>query len=211
MVGRTPSVLLVGHSFVRRLKDHASKRGQTLAEAVGIEEVASVHTIYAGGATFERALHPSTSLVVRLRDLKELPEIMCIDLGTNDLCAVGATVNGVVASAIELLDSLRRAHLMPKHLVFMGVVQRTAVGCRRGVSAGCRRGVSAKTFNRRARAFNSKMAAVVRSIDDVHTCSLARLNRPDALCVSPDGCHLSDEGYRRYCVALRSTVLQLIK
>ena len=97
MVGRTPSVLLVGHSFVRRLKDHASKRGQTLAEAVGIEEVASVHTIYAGGATFERALHPSTSLVVRLRDLKELPEIMCIDLGTNDLCAVGATVNAVVA------------------------------------------------------------------------------------------------------------------
>ena len=203
MVERTPSVLLVGHSFVRRLRDHASKRGQTLAEVVGIKEVASVHTIYAGGATFERALHPSTSLVVRLRDLKELPEIMCIDLGTNDLCAVGATVSVVVASAIELLDSLRRAHLMPKHLVFMGVVQRTA--------AGCRRGVSAKTFNRRARAFNSKMAAAVRSIDGVHTCSLARLNRPDALCISRDGCHLSDEGYRRYCVALRSTILQLIK
>ena len=134
-VERTPSVLLVGHSFVRRLRDHASKRGQTLAEVVGIKEVASVHTIYAGGATFERALHPSTSLVVRLRDLKELPEIMCIDLGTNDLCAVGATVSVLVASAIELLDSLRRAHLMPKHLVFMGVVQRTAAGCRRGVSA----------------------------------------------------------------------------
>ena len=90
----TPSVLLAGHSFVRRFKERAADRGQTVAEAAGIEEVASLHTIYADGATFERALHPSTSLVVQLRELHELPDITIVDIGTNDLWAIGATVRG---------------------------------------------------------------------------------------------------------------------
>ena len=146
-----------------------------MAEAAGLQTVGCFQTIWSNGAIFARALDPAACLVRRLRDLPQLPDILVLDLGTNDLCLVRAAASGVIDEAMASIELLRNSHLPPEHLVFMGVVQRTA--------ASCHWGVPVHVFNRQARAFNCRLAARVGSLQGVHTCSL--LNRPGGAVCQP--------------------------
>ena len=129
------AILLVGHFFVWRFSQRAADGEESMAEAAGLQTVGCFQTIWSNGATFTRAIDPQAGLISRLRDLPQLPDILVLDLGTNDLCPVGAAVSGVIDEAIASIELLRNSHLLPEHLVFMGVVQRTAASCHRGVPA----------------------------------------------------------------------------
>ena len=120
-----------------------------MAQAAGVANVCEVHAHYSGGGTFARLLARPGPLLDKLRAIPQL-DILVVDLGTNDLCPEDAAVSSVVGEALELLELLRRHHLLPQQVVFLTVVLRT--------SRGCRRGVPATTFNHRAKAFNVRLA-----------------------------------------------------
>ena len=187
--------MLIGHSFVRRFARRATLQGQSTAEAVGVAGVCELHTF--STPTFASLLACPAALLVRMRTLRQLPDILVIDLGSNDLCPVDAAVSRVVAEAMDLLEWLHGHYLLPRHVVFMSVLQRT--------TAGCLRGVPARTFNHRARAFNARLAARVRQLHGVHMFAQSRLNLPRYIC--QDGCHLTDAGMGLYGRLIRMAIL----
>ena len=136
-------VLLLGHSFVGRFAESAVKR---------LADVCQLYTESSGGGAFARLLASPTLLLVRLRAFAHVPDILVIDLGTNDPSRVGVVASGVVDKAMALLEMLRRHHLLPQHVVFLSVVQRTA--------SGCCRVVPVQTFNHRAKLVAAGPAAL---------------------------------------------------
>ena len=102
-------VMLIGHSFVRRFARRATLQGQSTAEAVGLAGVCELHTF--STPTFASLLACPAALLVRIRTLRQLPDILVIDLGSNDLCPVDAAVSRVVAEAMDLLEWLHGHYL----------------------------------------------------------------------------------------------------
>ena len=74
-------------------------------------------------------------------------------------------------------DALRFLALLdddvhPKMIILLSVIQRTSVGDHGGMT------MSTSTFNRRAKAFNSRIAACVRQIANVRMFAQSRINFP---------------------------------
>ena len=135
--------------------------------------------------------------------LKEMghPDLLVIDLGSNDLTCVYSTVAEVADDAIRYL-ALLDDDVHPKMIILLSVIQRTSVSDRGGMT------MSTSTFNRRAKAFNSKIAACVRQIANVRMFAQSRINFPRY--ISDDGCHLTEEGQARYIKGLRQAVLKFV-
>ena len=60
-----------------------------------------------GGVTFTRILASPGSLFESLHTLPQLPDVLVIDLGTNDLCSEETSASWVVGDAMLLLEMLR--------------------------------------------------------------------------------------------------------
>ena len=182
------SVTIIGHSFVRRLEEGSTRRGESLAETTGLQDIAVVRAIHAGGATFGSATSGRHRHIVE-RLFHHKPDVVIIDLGTNDMSTEKGSASFAVSEALRFVEMLRPMNV---HVIFMGVVARTAVGCHR---------LPEKVFNRRARDYNARLAKAIRNIGNVTMQSVASINRN--ICLCRDGVHLSDVGYRRYQQALR--------
>ena len=87
-------------------------------------------------------------------------------------------------------------HLSPTTIVFMSVIQRTSKGRHLAVSLRC--------FNRRAKAFNAKLAARFQFMPRVYLYT-QQINHPRFICY--DGCHLTDEGVQKYGEGILRAVL----
>ena len=196
-----PLVYVLGHSFVKRFGLRAQRRHQTVAQAVGLDGQYEVRLDGQSGATFARILDGYKRVLGRLRELPQLPVLLIVDLGTNDLCSGDIVIGEVVDRALTLLDALRREHLLPRQVVFLPVLKRAR--------AGCSRGVSKRAFNRRAKAFNALLDARTKSVLGVQVFTKARVNLPKFL--SRDGCHLNEQGEVRYGQGLKRAILQYAK
>ena len=115
--------------------------------------------------------------------LKEMghPDLLVIDLGSNDLTCVHSTVAEVADDALRFL-ALLDDDVHPKMIILLSVIQRTSVSDRGGMT------MSTSTFNCRAKAFNSRIAACVRQIANVRMFAQSRINFPRY--ISHDGGHL---------------------
>ena len=135
--------------------------------------------------------------------LKEMghPDLLVIDLGSNDLTCVHSTVAEVADDALRFL-ALLDDDVHPKMIIVLSVIQRTSVNDRGGMT------MSTSTFNRRSKAFNSRIAACVRQIANVRMFAQSRINFPRY--ISDDGCHLTEEGQARYIKGLRQAGLTFL-
>ena len=89
-----PSVLILGHSFVRRLRRDLENGFDCRADAsFNLQGRASVHLFGVGGRTVEKLLRHDLHVVSALT-----PDIVILEIGTNDL---SSTRPEVVGSAIE--------------------------------------------------------------------------------------------------------------
>ena len=150
-----------------------------------------------GGLSFKRVLESPDQY------LKEMghPDLLVIDLGSNDLTCVYSTVAEVADDALRFL-ALLDDDVRPNMIVLLSVIQRTSVSDRGGMT------MSPSTFNRRTKAFNSRVAACVRQIVNVRMFAQSRINSPRY--ISDDGCHLTEEGQARYIKGMRQAVLKLL-
>ena len=196
MVERT-SAILFGHSFPRRLCKEAQKCDIRVEQLIGLPEGFSVEIDGYSGLTFDKVLENPR---MYLRGLKaRTVDILCVDLGTNDLCSRKNTPSVVVQRCVEFLDLLRMEDIRPKRIVMLSVIQRAGTN-RPGQ-------VSVATFNHRARRFNLLLKRALEvGHPSVEAFVQKRINHPKWL---KDGCHLSEDGMRMYCKGLRSAVLGL--
>ena len=77
----------------------------------------------------------------------QVADILCIDLGTNDLCGEDVTPRLLADNVVKFLDLLQLSRIAPQRIILFSVIQRSAI-TRRGQ-------VNLTTFNHRARRFNS--------------------------------------------------------
>ena len=129
------------------------------------------------------------------------PDLLVIDLGTNDLTCGHSTVAEVADDALRFL-ALLDDDVRPNMIILLSVIQRTSLSDRGGMT------MSPSTFNRRAKAFNSRIAACVSQIANVRMFAQSRINFPRY--ISNDGCHLTEEGQARYIKGLRQAVLKCV-
>ena len=99
---------------------------------------------------------------------------------------------------LALLDD----DVRPNMIILLSVIQRTSVSDRGGMT------MSPSTFNRRAKAFNSRIAACVRLMANIRMVAQSRMNFPRY--ISNDGCHLTQEGQAKYIKGLRQAVLKFV-
>ena len=188
---------LLGHSFVERYRRRAAHDGQTVGQATGLARECQLQTQGMSGGTFHRLLTSPGDLLRRLETITCVLDLVVVDLGTNDLCPQDASPGLVVDSALALVELLRQSNRSPTTIVFLSVIQRT--------SKGRHLAVSVRRFNRRAKAFNAKLAARVQFLPGVYFYSQP-INHPRFIC--SDGCHLTDEGVQRYGEGIRRAVLR---
>ena len=191
MSDNRPVVSLFGHSFVKRLCHLAGRRREQVVRTLGLQSCAKVIAYGQGGLSFKRVLESPDQY------LKEMghPDLLVIDLGTSDLTCGYSTVAEVADDALRFL-ALLDDDVRPNIIVLLSVIQRTSVNDRGGMT------MSPSTFNRRAKAFNSRIAACVRHIANVRMFAQSRINFP--IYISNDGCHLTEEGQARCIKGLRS-------
>ena len=194
---KRPGVSLFGHSFVKRLCHLSGRRHEQVVQTLGLQSCAKVIAYGQGGLTFKQVLDSPG------RYIKEMghPDLLVIDLGTNDLTSVHSTVAEVADDALRFL-ALLDDDVRPNMIVLLSVIQRTSVSDRGGMT------MSPSTFNRRAKAFNSRIAACVSQIANVRMFAQSRIHFPRY--ISNDGCHLSEEGQARYIKGLRQAVLKCL-
>ena len=114
------------------------------------------------------------------------PDLLVVDVGSNDLGPVDTSVAEVVDNALRFLGVLDCYNVFPKVVVFLSVVQRTSIGNHGGVSLNTR---------------------ILQQVN-VRMFSQTRVNLPKYIC--ENGCHLTEEGQLRYDRGLRQAVLKFL-
>ena len=192
-----PMVYLLGHSFVDRYKRRAAHNRQSMGQATGLVGECQLQVHGVSGGTFHQLLASPGDLLHRLDDIPRVLDLLVVDLGTNDLCPQDASPGLVVDSAVALVELLRQSNRSPTTIVFMSVIQRTSKGRHVAVSLRC--------FNRRAKVFNAKLAAIIQFMPQVYLYT-QQINHPRFICY--DGRHLTDEGVQKYGEGIRKAVLR---
>ena len=87
-------VFLYGHSFPARLLRWSTARAETVERSVGISDKCSMFVEGHPGLSFDRVLANENHYFRKLRT--HSIDVLCIDLGTNDLCSIDGTPQVVV-------------------------------------------------------------------------------------------------------------------
>ena len=100
MASSVPSVLVLGHSFIRRLRDDLRSQFDSRADdTFGLSHDANVHLHGVGGLTVKR-LRSDLGIVSSLS-----PQVVILEIGTNDLTRLHPEVTGSEIEELVLLDT----------------------------------------------------------------------------------------------------------
>ena len=191
------SVVLFGHSFPARFLRHVREQNSdtSVSSVLGLDDRYSVFVDGHPGLTYARVLDSLPHYVRRMKE--KSVDLLIIDLGTNDLCNHENTPETVVQMALKFIDSLVPQGVTPQHIVFLSVIQRSAIS-RRGQ-------VACSTFNHRVRRYNLMLSRALEGHPNAKTYAQRRINHPKYLV---DGCHLNQEGMVNYCRGIKGAVGQ---
>ena len=174
---------LFGHSFVRRI---AAGAEEIRVEVGGQEH--RIHCLGEGGLSFRRIDQRQPKYHSQIRNAS--PDILIIDLGTNDLTQESPEV--VAGRLWGFLDSL---HVKPSGIFILPTLPRT----RSYVHAA----LSLVDFNRRVQRFNDIVLAESLRRDCVWVWDHRSLENPD---YNLDGVHLTPRGTELYIRTLRRII-----
>ena len=193
MSNNTP-VALFGHSFPARLLREASRRQQRVRDYVGLSDGCDLFVDGHPGLSYDRYFG-NIERYCRQMSSRRI-DILCVDMGTNDLCVPDITPVVLVDKTRRFIECLSSYGISPRRIVLFTVIQRSRLS-----RAGQ---VTLNTFNHRAKQFNSLLAQRMRAYPNVHVFQQRRVNHPRYLV---DGCHLTLAGLHQYCQGIREVVL----
>lgn len=183
-MGGVPKILILGHSFVRRLRDDLFYKFDSRASLdFGLRGIATVHFHGVGGRTVSKLTTFDLGVVQQLK-----PNIVILEVGTNDLTTLRPEVVG--SKLEELVVTL-------KHQYSVAIV----VVCHvipRGLSAAPHR----QSFWEKAQLFNQYIQVVLEHISGVFSWRHQAFSNPAKHFYLGDGVHLNTKGqyilYRSY-------------
>ena len=187
MVGRR--VLILGHSFIRRLRDFIEKRPTDYDLNFGLKDSLSVHWQGVGGRTVPKLVKFDLNVVRQVQ-----PDIVFLQVGTNDLTVKGMTPL-TVGSAIE--DLVRLLH--DSYGVKLVCVGQTIK--RRPVS----------NFNNKVQLLAQYLKTVLEPIPYAIYWSHRGFWRNASCYLSYDGVHLNGEGHHKLYKSIRGAIIHSLK
>ena len=179
----TPKVLILGHSFVKRLKgDLEAGFDSRVDRNFNLRGSAFVHMFGVGGRTVSKLRNHDLHVLTRLA-----PDVVILEIGTNDLSQLGPEV---VASEIEDFVSMLRKKFSVRVIGVCQVIPR-------GESyAGF------QSFNSKVPVLNQCVCALLEHIDNVFCWYHKGFSNPLSGPILHDGVHLDPRGqyylYRSY-------------
>ena len=141
MASPFPNVLIVGHSFVKRLdSDLQCKFDHRAAVDFNLSQTANISLYGVGGLTVSRLERKLRSILVN----KPLPRVLIIEIGTNDLSSQSPEI--VIGKILELVQYMRSVESV-RAVGFCKVIPRR----------DCETGLPLEDFNSKAATLNSML------------------------------------------------------
>ena len=187
MASSLPSVLLLGHSFIRRIRDDLRSHFDSRADnTFGLPDDAIVHLQGIGGLTVGN-LRRDLGMVSSLST-----HVVILEIGTNDL---GSYSPDVVGSEIEELVCLRLDTFSVRVIGVCEVIPR----------------VGAPSFNSAASILNQYLCGVLEPIPNVFCWRHRGFNNPSVHPYLPDGVHV--DAFGQYCLyrSYRGAILKALR
>ena len=188
-----PNILILGHSFVRRLKDDLAARFDARAAPnVHLPESGHVSLYGTGGRTVDKIHAYDLSLV-----LKYKPDIVILELGTNDLSTLRPEV---VGSKIDDLAQVLRDQYKVRVIGVCQVVNRNIPHTR---SPDC-------DFNAKAAVLRQYLSVILADQHNIFLWEHKEFYRSDRTLLSLDGVHCNAQG--QYCLyrSYRGAILKAL-
>lgn len=187
-------VYLFGHSFPARLLRLSRDKSESVAETIRVSDKHSVYIEGHPGLTYVRIFTNEAHYFSKLQ--AHSFDILCIDMGTNDLSAVDGTPKVVVDNTIKFLENLQAKGIRPKCIMLLSVIRRSRI-TRSGQ-------VSITTFNNRVRRYNGLLSRTLAiRFPDVGLYPQRKIDNAKYLI---DGCHLNAEGMIKYGRGLKDAI-----
>ena len=184
----TPRVLILGHSFIRRLNQFIEQNSHTLQKTLGIAEPITVHWHGVGGRTVRKTVQYDLHIAESFA-----PDIVILELGTNDLSSRHPLL---VGSDIEELVRL------------LHTTYRVKVIC---VCQTIRREAATEAFNEGVGMLTKYLRVVLEPIPYAFFWGHRGFWNPKSNIYSRDGVHLNNNGQFKLYRSLRGAVLKSIR
>lgn len=121
MANAVPKVLILGHSFVKRLQSDLKVPFDARADSnFHLEGTATVHLFGVGGRTVEKLRRHDLHVVTRLA-----PDVVILEVGTNDLSnvrpeVVGSSIEELVGTLLDVFSvtMVGVCHVIPRGVSF---------------------------------------------------------------------------------------------
>ena len=183
-----PTVLILGHSFIRRLMDDLkSNFDPRAAEDFHLSGDAMIHLHGVGGRTVLKLRQHDLGCVSSLR-----PDIIILEIGTNDLADLRPEV---VGSEIDELVHFLLVSFSVRVIGVCEVIPR----------------VRAPFFNAAAPIFNQYINAIFESIPNVFCWRHRGFDNPSVNPYLPDGVHVNSLGQYSLYRSYRGAILKAIR
>ena len=181
MSNHIPSILILGHSFVRRLRDDLNAHFDVRAAPnFHLPESGYVSLMGTGGRTVKKLRKHDLPSVRHLR-----PDIVILEIGTNDLSLEPPEV---VGSNIDDLARLLRDEYKVRVVVVCQVLDRNLPNSHD----------SNKDFNVKASLLRKYLSVVLSDAVGIVLWEHRDFSRSDRVLLSPDGVHVNEQG--QYCL-----------
>ena len=208
-------LLLLGHSFVRRLHEYVSAADFTDGTPFRLDEFQPSDIIwdYRGGRYIDELWHQTKGPTRHLRSIMcGLPDYVYVEIGTNDVTKVSeAGVSDLRLSITALLEWLS---LQPnvKGVAWAEVLVRR-LDIRENVSLQKRYSynVDLDQFNSLRLQVNSIVKTESVAAPTIIVCSHTKFERRHGDGLAADGVHPKDSSMRQYWWSVRGALLQLLK
>ena len=97
----------------------------SVEQFVGVPADIRLGIIGYSGLTYDKVLNNPNRYLSRLKE--EPANILCVDIGTNDLCGKGNPPSGVVQKTKRFLYKLFSEGIRPRQIVLFSVIQRSVI------------------------------------------------------------------------------------
>ena len=190
-IAKVPKVLIIGHSFVKRL-DRDISRGFDARTSFdfNLEGSASVCLHGVGGRTVEKLRSCDLRIIRRMA-----PDVVILELGTNELVKISPEV---VGSSIEELVRLLLEVFSVRVVGVCEVIPR-------GISH-----LQATLFAQRARIFNQYVRVVLDALPRVFCWRHRAFSHPAKDFYLKDGVHLNPSGQYQLYRSYRGAILRAL-
>ena len=187
-----PKVLILGHSFVRRLRSdlHSSFDPRALSD-FGLSGSASVHLFGVGGRTAPKLRSFDLHVIETLA-----PDVLILEVGSNDLSCARPEVVG------SDIDDLVRFILSNSSVKVLGVCHVIP----RGASF-----LDADQFVRMAAVLNNYVSVVLETLPSVFCWTHRDFTSPLKDLYLPDGVHLNPTGQYLLYRSYRGAILHALR